>query len=101
MTRGPKLLEEALWQHGLLPDPAGEVVGNSLPVLLALREARRAARHRENLLIRGERGTGKELLARYVHRMSDNNKQGGERPFVTVNSAVFTPNLFASELFWH
>lgn len=97
--RGPELLEEALWQHGLLPDPAGEVVGDSLPILLALREARRAARHRENLLIRGERGTGKELLAGYVHRMSSTAKDAGNRPFVTVNSAVFTPNLFASELF--
>lgn len=97
--RGPELLEEAIWQHGLLPDPAGDLVGNSLAMLLALREARRAARHRENLLIRGERGTGKELLARYVHLMSDKINEGGGRPFVAVNSAVFTPNLFASELF--
>lgn len=69
--RGPELLEEALQQHGLLPDPAGEIVGYSLPLLLALREARRAARHRENLLIRGERGTGKKLLARYIHKSSE------------------------------
>ncbi len=94
--RGLELLKEALWHHGLLPDPAGEVVGNSLPVLLALREARRAARHGQNILIRGERGTGKELLARYLHRMAGEVKG---RPFVPVNSAVFTPSLFASELF--
>lgn len=94
--RGPELLEKALWNHGLLPDPAGEFVGNSLPLLLALREARRAAGHRENILIRGERGTGKELMARYLHRVA---LRDCERPFVPVNSAVFTTDLFASELF--
>jgi len=94
--RGPELLEEALWNHGLLPDPNEELAGNSLPLLLALREARRAAGHRGNVLIRGERGTGKELMAHYLHRAASRD---GERPFVPVNSAVFTPDLFASELF--
>jgi DNA-binding NtrC family response regulator len=95
--RGPELLDEALWNHGLLPDPTGEFVGNSLPLLLALREARRAAAHRENVLIRGERGTGKELMAHYLHHVAPRDRE--ERPFVTVNSAVFTADLFASELF--
>jgi DNA-binding NtrC family response regulator len=94
--RGPELLAEALWQHGLLSDPGGEVIGNSLPVLLALREARQAARHGQNLLVRGERGTGKELLSRYLHRAASDAMK---RPFVPVNSAVFTPSMFASELF--
>ena len=97
--QGPKILEEALWQHGLLPDHQEEVVGYSLPLLLALREARRACRHRENLFIQGERGTGKELLARYVHRMTGIPEGARERPFIPVNSAVFSPNLFSSELF--
>jgi len=93
--RGPELLQEALWQHGLLPDADGLVAGNSLPLLLALREARRAARHGQNVLIRGERGTGKELLARYLHRTVGKK----DRPFVPVNSAGFTETMFASELF--
>ena len=111
--RGPELLQEALWQHGLLCDSSGQIVGQSLPMLLALREARRAAGHRENVLIRGERGVGKELLAQYIHQCtnlhavvqktkpegSERHDKKAERPFVTVNSAVFTPNLFASELF--
>ena len=98
---GPDLLEEALWQHGLLPDPNGEVVGNSLPILLALREARRAARHRGNLLIRGARGSGKELLASYAHRVGGdaNAERRKDRPLVTVNSAVLRTELFSSELF--
>ncbi len=98
-VRGPELLEDALWQHGLLPDPEGEVAGNSLAVLLALREVRRAARHRQNVLIRGERGSGKELLASYLHRMSKPKEAHTKHPFVAVNSAAFAPNLFASELF--
>jgi DNA-binding NtrC family response regulator len=130
---GPELLQQALWTHGLLADPDGEVVGQSLPMLLALREARRAASHRENLLIRGERGSGKELIARYVSRCaakrSENLPSAASAPssalrlpssaagppssalrhppsaisnlpaLVTVNSAIFTPNLFTAELF--
>lgn len=95
--RGPELLQAAIWQHGLLPDPAGELVGSSIPILIALREARRAAAHGGNLLIRGERGTGKELLASYAHRVCA--KEGSQRPFVAVNSAVLRTELFASELF--
>lgn len=97
--RGPELIEKALWQHGLLPDPAGEIVGHSLPVLLALREARRASRHRANLLIRGERGSGKELLASYVHRATLDSGGRKAGPFVAVNSAVLRTDLFSSELF--
>lgn len=94
--RGPELLQEALWQHGLLPDHGRLIVGHSLPLLLALREARRAAGHGQNVLIRGERGTGKELLALYLHRTVGKGKC---RPFVPVNSAGFTETIFASELF--
>lgn len=96
--RGLDLLQAALWQHGLLVDPEERIVGASLNFLLALRDARRAAGYAENILIRGERGTGKELLADYVHRMAI-ERRGGPRPFVPVNSAVFTQTLFASELF--
>ena len=98
---GPELLEQALWNHGLLADPAGEIAGQSLPLLLALRESRRAAGHRENVLIRGERGTGKELLARYLHRCREPQagKDAPTRRLVTVNSGGLDPNVFASELF--
>lgn len=94
--RGPDLLQDALWQHGLLPDGDELVIGHSLPLLMALREARRASLHGQNILIRGERGTGKELLARYLYRTRRDEKN---RPFVPVNSAGFTETMFASELF--
>jgi DNA-binding NtrC family response regulator len=87
-------LREYLWRHGLVPDDSGQIVGRSKAVLLALRAARRAARGEQNILFRGERGTGKELLADYIHRQSR-----GEGPLVAVNSAVFSQDLFASEMF--
>ncbi len=57
----------------------------------------RISRTRSNVLIRGETGTGKELVARAVHEMS--SRSGG--PFRAVNCATFTPELLASELFGH
>lgn len=96
--RGPDLLQEAFWHHGLLPDSWGEIVGNSLPLLLALRKARQAAKQRDNILIRGERGTGKELMASYLHRTEESLQQK-KRPLVAVNAPVLSSTMFASELF--
>ena len=92
--RGPELLQQALLRHGILEESSGSIIGRSLPLLMVLREARRAALHRHHLLIGGERGSGKELLARYIHQHG-----GTDRPFVPVNSAIFTPLLFSSEFF--
>jgi DNA-binding NtrC family response regulator len=96
--RSTELLKEYIWKHGLVPDDAGEMVGHSKALYLALRAARRAATDRRNVLIRGERGTGKELLARYIHRHS---LSGGDRPMVVVDSGALSPQLYASELFGH
>lgn len=95
----PKLLEAAIWSHGLFADQQGAILGNSLPLLLALREGRRAAAHGENVLIRGERGTGKELMAQFLHRARSTVCGDDRRPFVPLNSAVFGQELFGSELF--
>lgn len=89
-------LREMLWFHGLFPDSEGEILGTSLALLTALREARVCGRHRRKVLIRGERGTGKELLARFLHRNGINSTAG---KLVTVNSSVLTDELFAAELF--
>jgi len=92
----PELLRELIWRHGLVPDITGDIVGHSKSLLLALRAARRAAVNRQNILIRGERGTGKELFARYIHK---HGRRGSSAPFVPVNSSVLSPTLYASELF--
>lgn len=94
--RSPELLREMIWRHGLVPDSTGDIVGHSKSLLLALRAARRAALNRQNILIRGERGTGKELFARYIYK---HGRKGPSAPFVPVNSSVLMPTLYASELF--
>jgi DNA-binding NtrC family response regulator len=73
---GRDVLAGKLFQHGLLPDlrelkdEKKRIFGDSLPMLLTLRSARRAATGKRNILILGETGTGKELLAEYIHDMS-------------------------------
>lgn len=95
---GDEQLRTFLDRHGLFPDPHGLIIGRSLPLLKALRAVRRTAYidSRDNILIRGERGTGKSEIARYIHRVHPSRRA---KQFVTVNSAGLTSGLFASELF--
>jgi DNA-binding NtrC family response regulator len=68
------------------------------PAMLALfRDLGRAARSSLPILLTGEPGTGKELFARAVHRLSPR----ASAPFVAVNMAAIPPELFESELFGH
>ena len=68
------------------------------PALLAeFRDLKKAARTSLTILITGEPGTGKELFARAVHRLS--SRAG--RSFIAVNMAAISPELFESELFGH
>lgn len=60
-----------------------------------LRQAEQLKGHGANVLIVGETGTGKELLARYIHRIEADER----RPFIAVNCAAIPENLIEAELF--
>ena len=98
-SASPELLNSLLWRHGLIADPSGRIVGDSLPLLLSLRSARRVAADRRNILIRGERGTGKELFAHYINQLSE--REGKKPNLVAVDSGALSPTLYFSELFGH
>jgi DNA-binding NtrC family response regulator len=93
----PARLREYIQRYGLIPDDRGLIVGHSKELLVALRAARDAARLRQNILIRGEEGTGKELIAEYIHRHSEDPTT----PYVVVNCAMHSEELFVADLFGH
>ena len=90
-------------QHGYLLSERDEdfahygIVGRSAPVQQLLREVELVAATKSTVLIMGETGTGKELLARAIH---DRSAQRG-RPLVKVNCAAIPDTLLESELFGH
>ncbi|GMR25350.1 MAG: sigma-54 dependent transcriptional regulator [Ignavibacteria bacterium] len=73
------------------------IVGESLALKKVLSFASKAASSDSNILIEGETGTGKELLADYIH----NHSARREKPFVVVNCASLPDQLIESELFGH
>ena len=74
-----------------------DMVGESPPMLELFETIRRVAPTQARVLILGENGSGKELIARAIHRHS--SRSGG--PFVCVNCAAVPRDLFESELFGH
>jgi PAS domain S-box-containing protein len=74
-----------------------EIVGTSPVLQTVLSRISKVAPSNSTVLITGETGTGKELVARAIHRRSDRSS----RAFVSVNCAVIPRELIASELFGH
>jgi len=74
-----------------------DIVGQSEPIRRALRLVEQVAPSRSTVLITGETGTGKELIARAIHALSPRT----EHPFVAVNSGSLPPELLESTLFGH
>ena len=74
-----------------------EIVGSSPALQTVLSRIAKVAPTTSTVLITGETGTGKELIARAIHRRS----QRCSRPFVSVNCAAIPRDLIASELFGH
>jgi PAS domain S-box-containing protein len=74
-----------------------EIVGTSPALQAVLSRVSKVARSDSTVLITGETGTGKELVARAIHRRSNR----ASRAFVSVNCAAIPRDLIASELFGH
>lgn len=80
--------------------PAGAldgVVAESPAMRAVLRDAWRVAGSDATVLLTGESGSGKEVVAQFIHRHSGRR----DKPLVTVNCAAVAPTLLASELFGH
>ncbi len=74
-----------------------EIVGSSAPLRRTLSLVSKVAGTDSTVLILGETGTGKELLARAIHKRSSR----ASRPFVSVSCGAIAPSLIVSELFGH
>jgi len=90
------LLERRPQQANVEPAEAG-IVGRSAPMRALVERMRRVAVTDTTVLITGETGTGKELVARGVHTLSPRAR----KPFVAVNCSALAEGLLESELFGH
>jgi formate hydrogenlyase transcriptional activator len=93
LTQEKKYLEEEINLESLFED----IVGESAILRQVLKEIETVAPTDATVLIQGETGTGKELLARSIHRLSPRS----ERTFVKLNCAAIPAGLLESELFGH
>src|SRR5215468_3191520 len=99
MARGAQLrpavnhVDLATWRTQF----AHEIVGDNAEIVDALETIRQVAATDCSILITGETGTGKELIARAVHRASPRRS----RPLIPVNCAAIPENLLETELFGH
>jgi len=100
------LVEKAVASRRLMTDPVdvgapGEardaLIGNSRLMQAIYKEIGRVASKPVNVLIRGETGTGKELIARAIYQHSER----AQAPFIAINCAAIPETLLESELFGH
>jgi len=91
------VIQNALRETELKRKSEPKIVFVSQKMKNVLETAEKYARSKEPILILGETGSGKEILARFIHRLSPNSKG----PFVAVNCAAIPQELAESELFGH
>jgi len=83
--------------HQLYLPQCDMIIGNSYHMRQVVSLAEKIAKKNITVLIEGETGCGKEVMARYIHTISHR----ASRPFVPVNCGAFTETLLESELFGH
>jgi len=93
--REDRLLQQTMATHAY--EVFEGIVGESPQMLKIIERIRKAARNKLTVLILGETGTGKDLMAEAIHRQSDR----AARPLKAVNCAGLNENLLESELFGH
>ena len=76
---------------------SSNIIGDSPELHRVINLANKAAMSDSNILVEGETGTGKELLAEYIHKHSARD----DKPFVVINCASLPDQLIESELFGH
>jgi DNA-binding NtrC family response regulator len=81
----------------LIGGEPGRIIGRSAALQEVMASIDKVAGTDANVLILGENGTGKELIARAIHRYSSR----AEQPFINVDLGAITESLFESELFGH
>jgi two-component system NtrC family response regulator len=91
------LLEEVRHLRSALDERYGfeGIIGRAKSFLRVLDQAARVAQHDSTVLIHGETGTGKELLARAIHH----NSRRKSKPFITINCGAIPKDLVEAELF--
>ncbi|MGH9434857.1 MAG: sigma-54-dependent transcriptional regulator [Terriglobia bacterium] len=92
-----RVVQGTLKGEGEPPARASRLVGESPRFRAVIDRAGQAAQSTADVLIQAESGTGKEMLARFIHESSAR----GKGPFVAVNCAAFPDALLESELFGH
>ena len=92
-----EILEEEAQSEGNDEESADRVVGKDPRMIDIYKMIGVLARNRATVLVRGETGTGKEMIARAIHQ----NSAHAEEPFIAVNCTALTDTLLESELFGH
>jgi two-component system response regulator HydG len=91
-----RLLAELILQGNVHPSSCGALRGATLNIREMYEHIKKLAPLSEPILILGETGTGKELVAREIH-----DRSGRPEPFLAINCAELSPELLGSELFGH
>lgn len=92
-----KLEQQQQVLSNALDQPFGEIIGDSEPMQQVFTLIEKVAKTDANVLILGENGTGKELVARAIHRQSPRH----DKVFISVDLGAIPESLFESELFGH